>query len=181
MAFYILDAGIKLYIDSDLRSVSPDHKTHSRKNTVRSYRAIVERFIREFADGPIDKVTPEQILTFLNRLTAGNKPYTKRVRYSHLSAFFNFFRYNLDSDLNNLCDSPMIRKLYREKGAEAIFYIHIKYCESQDYDLPDIKVQMREEGITFLELETEYQTTHLSQMKTRLQAFYESVIRKGLS
>jgi benzoyl-CoA reductase/2-hydroxyglutaryl-CoA dehydratase subunit BcrC/BadD/HgdB len=69
--------------------------------------------------------------------------------------------------------------LYREGGAEAIFYIHIKYCESQDYDLPDIKAKMREEGISFLELETEYQTTHLSQMKTRLQAFCESVIRKG--
>jgi bcr-type benzoyl-CoA reductase subunit C len=69
--------------------------------------------------------------------------------------------------------------LYREKEAEAIFYIHIKYCESQDYDLPDIKVQMREKGIPFLELETEYQTTHLAQMKTRLQAFCESVIRKG--
>jgi benzoyl-CoA reductase/2-hydroxyglutaryl-CoA dehydratase subunit BcrC/BadD/HgdB len=69
--------------------------------------------------------------------------------------------------------------LYREGGAEAIFYIHIKYCESQDYDLPDIKVKMREQGIAFLELETEYQTTHLAQMKTRLQAFCESVIRKG--
>ena len=69
--------------------------------------------------------------------------------------------------------------LYRGGGAEAIFYIHIKYCESQDYDLPDIKVKMREEDIPFLELETEYQTTHLSQMKTRLQAFCESVIRKG--
>jgi bcr-type benzoyl-CoA reductase subunit C len=69
--------------------------------------------------------------------------------------------------------------LYRGGEAETIFYIHIKYCESQDYDLPDIKVKMREEGIPFLELETEYQTTHLSQMKTRLQAFCESVIRKG--
>jgi len=66
--------------------------------------------------------------------------------------------------------------LYREKGAEAIFYIHIKYCESQDYDLPDIKMKMRDEGIPFLELETEYQTTHLAQMRTRLQAFCESVL-----
>jgi len=70
-------------------------------------------------------------------------------------------------------------ELYREGEAEAIFYCHIKYCESQDYDLPDIKVKMREEGISFLELETEYQTTHLSQMKTRIQAFCESVMGKG--
>jgi hypothetical protein len=40
---------------------------------VRAYRAIIERFIQEFGDGPVDQVTPEQILTFLNRLTEGNK------------------------------------------------------------------------------------------------------------
>jgi integrase/recombinase XerD len=47
--------------------------------------------------------------------TKGNKPYTKRVRYSHLSAFFNFFRNNIDTDMGNPCDTPMIRKLYRER------------------------------------------------------------------
>jgi benzoyl-CoA reductase/2-hydroxyglutaryl-CoA dehydratase subunit BcrC/BadD/HgdB len=67
-------------------------------------------------------------------------------------------------------------ELYRAAGAEAIFYCHIKYCESQDYDLPDIKARIREQGIPFLELETDYQTTHLSQMRTRVQAFCESVI-----
>jgi benzoyl-CoA reductase/2-hydroxyglutaryl-CoA dehydratase subunit BcrC/BadD/HgdB len=67
-------------------------------------------------------------------------------------------------------------ELYRAAGAEAIFYCHIKYCESQDYDLPDIKARMREQGIPFLELETEYQTTRPSQMRTRVQAFCESVI-----
>jgi benzoyl-CoA reductase/2-hydroxyglutaryl-CoA dehydratase subunit BcrC/BadD/HgdB len=69
--------------------------------------------------------------------------------------------------------------LYHEAGAKAIFYCHIKYCESQDYDLPDIKARMREQGIPFLELETEYQTTRLSQMRTRVQAFCESVIKQG--
>jgi integrase len=53
--------------------------------------------------------------TSLNGFTNGNKPYPKRVRYSHLSAFFNFFRNNVDSNLVNPCDMPMIRKLYRER------------------------------------------------------------------
>lgn len=69
--------------------------------------------------------------------------------------------------------------LYRRKKAAAIVYCHIKYCESQDYDLPDSKAAMREEGIPFLELETEYQSTHLSQMRTRVQAFSESVMGRG--
>ncbi|MDX2454074.1 site-specific integrase, partial [Desulfosarcina sp.] len=50
-----------------------------------------------------------------NRLTEGNKPYTKRIRYSQLSSFFNFVRNNIDPDAKNPCDRPMIRKLYRER------------------------------------------------------------------
>jgi hypothetical protein len=38
------------------------HKTDSKKNTVRACRAIIERFIQEFGDGPVEQVTPEQIL-----------------------------------------------------------------------------------------------------------------------
>ncbi len=82
---------------------------------MRSYRSIIERYIREFGDGPVEQVTPEQILTFLNRLTEGNKPYTKRILYHQLASFFNFFRNNIDPELRNPCDKPMIRKLYRER------------------------------------------------------------------
>jgi integrase/recombinase XerD len=38
---------------------------------------------------------------------------TKHGRYSHLKAFFNFIRNNFDSSLQNPCDTPMLRKLYR--------------------------------------------------------------------
>jgi hypothetical protein len=56
---------------------------------VRAYRAIIERFIHEFGDGPVDQVTPEQILTYLNRLTEGNKSYTSRTLDPALSASCN--------------------------------------------------------------------------------------------
>jgi len=57
----------------------------------------------------------DHILDFLNQLTQGRKPQTKRVRFNSLSAFFNFARENLDPDLANPCDSPMLRKLFRPK------------------------------------------------------------------
>jgi len=85
----------------------------------------------------------------------------------------------INADVNQIYTDLLT--LYRHKGAAAIVYCHIKYCESQDYDLPDIKAKMRGEDIPFLELETEYQTTHLSQMRTRLQAFCESLIGRGAS
>ena len=91
------------------------HKTHSKKNTVRSYQSVIDRFCRDFGDCEIDQVTPDDVLSFLNGFTKGNKPYTKRVRYSHLSAFFNFVRNNIDHEHRHPCDRPMNRKLYRER------------------------------------------------------------------
>jgi integrase/recombinase XerD len=58
-------------------------------------------------------MTADTILTFLNKITEGRRPGTKRVRYAHLSAFFNFIKNNLASDLINPCDSPMLRQLFR--------------------------------------------------------------------
>jgi hypothetical protein len=33
---------------------------------LRAYRGIIERFIQEFGDGPVEQVTPEQILQVCN-------------------------------------------------------------------------------------------------------------------
>jgi len=54
-----------------------------------------------------------QVLS-INHLTYSNKPYTKRIRYSQLSSFFDFVRKNIDPELRNPCDRPIIRKLYRK-------------------------------------------------------------------
>jgi integrase/recombinase XerD len=51
----------------------------------------------------------------MNQLTEGRKPQTKRARFTSLLAFFNFAKNNLDPDLVNPCDSPMLRKLFRTK------------------------------------------------------------------
>lgn len=63
------------------------HKNRSKKNTVRAYVAIICPFCQEIGDIELDQITPDDVLSFLNRLTNGNKTYTKRVRYSHLSSF----------------------------------------------------------------------------------------------
>jgi len=67
-------------------------------------------------------------------------------------------------------------EMVKAYGAKGLIYIHLQYCESQDFDLPDIKRRMRLEGIPMLVLTTEFQTKHLSLMKTRIEAFKESVL-----
>ena len=68
-----------------------------------------------------------------------------------------------------------IHKLYKETNAQAIVYVHIEFCESQEFDLPDLKKMIKKEGIPIHVLDTEFQTTSLSHVRTRLQAFFESL------
>jgi bcr-type benzoyl-CoA reductase subunit C len=68
--------------------------------------------------------------------------------------------------------------LVRRNKAEGVIYLHIKFNESQDYDLPDLIGNMEREGIHIFVVETEYQTTHLAGVRTRIQAFGESLAGK---
>lgn len=49
----------------------------------------------------------------MSEITEGGKQQTKHGRYSHLKAFFNFIKTNLDPTIQNPCDAPMLRRLYR--------------------------------------------------------------------
>jgi len=66
-------------------------------------------------------------------------------------------------------------QVVEETHADGVIYFHIKFCESQDYDLPDMKGIMREKKIPMIVLDTEYQSVTKAQTKTRLEAFVESL------
>jgi benzoyl-CoA reductase subunit C len=68
--------------------------------------------------------------------------------------------------------------LVTRNRAEGVIYLHIKFNESQDFDLPDLVENMEREGVPIFVVETEYQTTHLAGIRTRIQAFGESLARK---
>jgi integrase/recombinase XerD len=63
-------------------------------------------------------ITPDEILTFLTRLTEGTKQTTKRNRYSCLKAFFNYIRNTIDFEIQNPCDTPVLRKIFRASRPE---------------------------------------------------------------
>jgi integrase len=74
-------------------------------------------------------VSTDDVLDFMTKFTKGRKPQTKRVRFSHLTAFFNFMRNNFDCDFKNPCDSQMLRKLFRPKAA-----VHWDIIEKETVD-----------------------------------------------
>jgi integrase len=93
------------------------HRAHSKKNTVTAYEWTIGKFCDQFGDIELFELTVDNILSFLNQITEGRKPQTKRVRFSHLTAFFYFIKNNINPDINSPCDSPMLRKLFRQKDA----------------------------------------------------------------
>jgi len=84
-----------------------------KKNTVRAYRWIINKFCTDFGGEDLTELSSEKILHFFNIVTEGCKPQTKRVRFSHLPSFFNFLKNNLDLNFENPCDLPKLRKLFR--------------------------------------------------------------------
>ena len=90
-------------------------KSHSKENSVRAYRLVLSKFCEEFGGEDLETMTTEKVLPFLNRITEGRKQQTKRSRNSHLLAFFNFIKNNLEQEFRNPCDIPMLKKLFRAR------------------------------------------------------------------
>ena len=89
------------------------HRNYSKPNTIRAYESILTRFSLVFGDKDLEEISSEDILTFLNKITDGRKQQTKRTRYSHLNAFFNFIGTNIEERLQNPCANQLLKKLYK--------------------------------------------------------------------
>lgn len=91
------------------------HKCHSKENSIRAYNLVLTKFCEEFGAENLERIATERVLSFLNRFTEGKKQQTKKTRYSHLLAFFNFVKNHLDQNFRNPCDTPMSKKLFRAR------------------------------------------------------------------
>jgi integrase/recombinase XerD len=49
----------------------------------------------------------------MSEVSDGTKQSTKKLRFTLLSAFFNYIKNSVDPDFQNPCDNPALRKLFR--------------------------------------------------------------------
>jgi integrase/recombinase XerD len=82
---------------------------------VKNYEFVFTHFQTEFVDREVDSISPDEILSFLTKITDGNKPTTKRNRYSSLKAFFNYLKNSIDPNFQNPCDTPILRKIFKDR------------------------------------------------------------------
>ena len=104
-----ISQAVKIYMDY--------HRSHSKENSIRAYDLILSKFCKQFGADNLEDITTDRILSFLNQITCGKKHQTKRTRYSHLLAFFNFIKNNLDIEFRNPCDTPMLKKVFRARAS----------------------------------------------------------------
>jgi site-specific recombinase XerD len=84
-----------------------------KKNTLRNYEFVLDKFQNHFSDIELSAVTSEDVLAFMSTVTDGTKQNTKNLRFTLISAFFNFVKSSLDSEIGNPCDNPALRRLFR--------------------------------------------------------------------
>ncbi len=83
------------------------------------------KFGDHFPDKELNCISSEAIFSFLTGLNNSCKQLTKHTRYAYLKALFNFIHKNLDPQLQNPCDVPMLTKLFRT-GKLTPWQIHEK-------------------------------------------------------
>jgi integrase/recombinase XerD len=84
-----------------------------KKNTLRNYEFILSSFQKHFGDIDLSVISSEDILGFMSTVTNGTNQNTKKLRFTLISAFFNFVKNSLDPEITNPCDNPALRKLFR--------------------------------------------------------------------
>jgi len=93
-----------------------------KKNTLRNYQFILDKFQKHFGDIKLALITSENILRFMSEVSDGTKQSTKKLRFTLLAAFFNFINDAIDPDFQNPCDNPTLKKLFKA-GKPAPFKI----------------------------------------------------------
>jgi len=95
------------------------HKINSKNNTIRAYEELAQKFCEENSDKELADLNSDDVLNFLNDMTDGRKPLTKKTRYSQLNAFFSFTKNNIEHDFQNPCDTPILKKMFKVKASTA--------------------------------------------------------------
>jgi len=70
----------------------------------------------------------------------------------------------------------MLIDLVKEKGADAVVVMMMKFCDPEEYDYPIYKAELAEAGVPELYLEIDQQLATFEQIRTRVQSFTEMLI-----
>jgi len=85
----------------------------SKRSTFKNYEIFLKNFQNYFDDIELSSFASEDILAFMTEVSDGTKQSTKKLRFTLLSAFFNYIKNSVDPDFQNPCNNHALRKLFR--------------------------------------------------------------------
>lgn len=65
--------------------------------------------------------------------------------------------------------------LVQRSKAQGMIFLHLKFCEPENYDYNDMREALDLAGIPNMRIETEFTNLSLGQIRTRLEAFIEMI------
>jgi integrase/recombinase XerD len=83
------------------------------KNTLTTYRFVLERFAGRFGKRKVADITSEMVFSFLASFTGQTSQSTRYTWCALLRAFFNHVIDRYQLNMRNPCDSPMISNVFR--------------------------------------------------------------------
>jgi len=63
----------------------------------------------------------------------------------------------------------------KDSGAKGVLFFHFRYCDPHAFDYPWLKSMLDSEGIPSMRLEIEHGAVSLQQLRTRVEAFIETL------
>jgi len=72
-----------------------------------------------------------------------------------------------------------LANLARERRADGVLFVHLKFCEPENYDYYDNLKGMEKAGITAMAVESSFGGVHAGQLQTRVHAFMEMLGGEG--
>ena len=79
-------------ISQGIEHFSNYQRLNVKKNTFRNYEFILSKFQNHFGDIEVSSISSEDILAFMAEVSDGIKQSTKKLRFTLLSAFFNYIK-----------------------------------------------------------------------------------------
>jgi len=68
-----------------------------------------------------------------------------------------------------------IGRLARDFSVDGVILYVMKYCDLHEFDVPDLRDYLTKKGLPVLHLETDYSTTAWAGLRTRIEAFIETI------
>lgn len=74
-----------------------------------------------------------------------------------------------------------IKNIIDEYRINGIIYYTLRFCDAYSFKLKELKAQVKDLGIPILHLHSDYSDADVGQIKTRVEAFRESLLKEGNS